>query len=279
MSNKIFVMADIHGAYKALLQVLERSGFDYEKDTLIQLGDVCDGWDEVYECVEELLKIKNLIAIKGNHDDWFCDYLQWGLQGANWLQGGIGTLKSYCDNLARNYFVKKSGYNTDMLPSDIPDEHRDFFINKQRLYYIDGKNRCFVHGGFDRHDYFESIEQLRPQSFYWDRDLWMAALSYGTLITNAGHKFKMKENFTEVFIGHTATVNWNQKGMYDDFGNLLPDDEIISYKTTPMVAANIINLDTGAGFKGKLTIMNVDTKEYWQSDRVDKLYDGQKGRN
>ena len=41
---KTFVMGDSHGAYKAFLQVMERSGFDYENDRLICLGDVSDGW-------------------------------------------------------------------------------------------------------------------------------------------------------------------------------------------------------------------------------------------
>ena len=71
---KTFVMGDVHGAYKALKQCLERASFDYQNDCLIQLGDIADGGNEVYECVEELLKIKNLVAIKGNHDDWFCEY-------------------------------------------------------------------------------------------------------------------------------------------------------------------------------------------------------------
>ena len=35
--------------------------------------------------------------------------------------------------------------------------------------------------------------------------------------------------------------------------------------TTPMQAANIINLDTGSGKGGLLTIMNLETKEYWQA--------------
>ncbi len=60
-------MGDIHGAYQALVQCIERSGLDREHDTLIQLGDITDGFSEVYECAETLLKIKNLIAIKGNH--------------------------------------------------------------------------------------------------------------------------------------------------------------------------------------------------------------------
>ena len=31
-------------------------------------------------------------------------------------------------------------------------------------------------------------------------------------------------------------------------------------------------MDTGAGWNGKLTIMDVDTEEYWQSDLVESLY-------
>lgn len=92
--NKTYVIGDIHGAYKALLQCLERSDFDYENDTLIQLGDVCDGWSETYECVEELLKIKNLIPIRGNHDAILLEWMSKGQHPWSWLQGGYGTKKS-----------------------------------------------------------------------------------------------------------------------------------------------------------------------------------------
>ena len=64
-----FVIGDIHGAYPALRQCLELCKFDYNSDLLICLGDVCDGWPQVKESVEELLKIRNLIYIMGNHDD------------------------------------------------------------------------------------------------------------------------------------------------------------------------------------------------------------------
>ncbi|ULT39931.1 hypothetical protein KRR40_34415 [Niabella defluvii] len=40
----------------------------------------------------------------------------------------------------------------------------------------------------------------------------------------------------------------------------------------PLNAFNIWNLDTGAGSSGRLTIMDVDTKEYWQSDPLNELY-------
>jgi serine/threonine protein phosphatase 1 len=37
---RTLVMGDIHGAHKALVQCLEKSGFNMEHDRLIQLGDI-----------------------------------------------------------------------------------------------------------------------------------------------------------------------------------------------------------------------------------------------
>ena len=36
---RIFVVGDIHGAYKAFKQCLERSGFDYNNDRLVVIGE------------------------------------------------------------------------------------------------------------------------------------------------------------------------------------------------------------------------------------------------
>ena len=249
--KRTIICGDIHGSYKALLQCLERSNFDYENDTLIQLGDIVDGWNEVYECVEELLKIKNLISIKGNHDDWFNEFLKYGIHPNSWLQGGHGTLESYCNALGKKYTLNK-GYITNMLDSDVPLTHKEFF-NKQLKYYKDEDNNLFIHGGFHR----ELLLKNHPnhEEFWWNRDLWYKALSFKEI----NGKFKILESVKEIFIGHTTTILWKTD--------------------KPMNAYNIWNLDTGAGFKGKLTFMDLDTKVYWQSDEVSELYKDQKGRN
>jgi serine/threonine protein phosphatase 1 len=43
--------------------------------------------------------------------------------------------------------------------------------------------------------------------------------------------------------------------------------------------ANVWNVDTGAAFKGPLTIMDIDSKAFWQSENLDTLYPNEKGRN
>lgn len=240
LNARTFVMGDIHGNYRALMQCLEISGFDYQNDTLIQLGDITDGNEAVFECVEELLKIRNLIAVKGNHDDWFLDFIETDYHPVSWSHGGRGTIMSYLEHCQDKgiCIAKGTGYKTSLNSSDIPPRHRQFFQD-QKLYHIDDQNRCFVHGGFDRLIPFRG---QREKIYYWDRTLWTEALSY----LNSDHGSYKKTPFLEIFIGHTPTTNWDTD--------------------KPMKAFNIINLDTGAGGTGKLTIMDVDTKEYWQSD-------------
>lgn len=275
--SRIIIVGDIHGSYKALKQCLERSNFDYENDTMIQLGDIVDGWNETYEVVEELLKIKNIICCKGNHDEWYKEWLKYSIHPVSWMQGGQGTLDSYCRNLGKTYSPKYSGYITNLLNTDIPQTHIDFF-NRQVKYYKDESNNLFVHGGFNRHYLLNN--QPEEEIFWWDRDLWLQALSVKAGIGFEGHepvKLKFKEEFKEIFIGHTATTNWRSKEELSKNGLIISSKgEPIDY---PMNACNIWNLDQGCGFRGKLTFMNLSTKEYWQSDEVSELHKDFKGRN
>jgi|TARA_B110000467_G_C18306420_1_gene474993 serine/threonine protein phosphatase 1 len=43
--------------------------------------------------------------------------------------------------------------------------------------------------------------------------------------------------------------------------------------------ASVWNIDTGAAFKSPLSIINIDTKENWQSVPVWELYADEKRRN
>lgn len=237
---KTYLMGDIHGEYDKLIECLKAINFDYNNDQLIQLGDICDRGEYTFECVEELLKIKNLIAIKGNHDDCFVQ----GLIGGTYLlynQGCMETLRSY---------IKNCNLEIPLLPdckvraTDIPDTHKRFW-SSQIPYFIDKDNNCFVHGGFNRHHLIEETEKYGEiADLWWDRDLLGAARSYSSMENNT-YPFKMKNNFKEVFIGHTPVQYFGE--------------------STPQKYANIWDLDTGSGKGGILTIMDLETKEYFQS--------------
>jgi serine/threonine protein phosphatase 1 len=46
-----------------------------------------------------------------------------------------------------------------------------------------------------------------------------------------------------------------------------------------MHAINVWNIDTGAAFTGKLSAIDIDTKDVFQSDTVKDLYPYEQGRN
>lgn len=235
---KKFVIGDIHGAHRALKQCLERAQFDYEEDELFCLGDVADGWPEVRECFDELLKIKHLTFILGNHDQWLLFWAQGNHPGDVWTsQGGLNTQKSY-------------GFD----PKNVPAEHIQLLLEDSKLWLVDDDNRLYVHGGINRD---LPIEKQKVDVCLWDRSLVQTALKY----QNMKKPIAQMTEFANVFVGHTTT-NFFDKEM----------------KSLPMNLFEIWMLDTGAGWEGKLTIMNVETKEFFQSDLVPDLYPNEVGR-
>lgn len=239
---KKFVIGDIHGNFRALKQCLERSKFNYEEDKLIVLGDTCDGFPDVKECFDELLKIKNLIHILGNHDNWALkwytkDIFSGGFPEILWTsQGGQNTINSY------------GGINERM-----GEKHLSLLINSP-LYHLEYNYDdiyLFVHGGINPNQ--KDIVKQDRDVLLWDREL----LRY------ARHKHYQNPNckyggFDRIYVGHTTTQ--------------------MAGKTEPMKYCNVIMMDTGAGWNGKLTIMNIETNELYQSDLCKDLYPEGHGR-
>lgn len=241
--KRTLVIGDIHGGYKALLQVLERAKVSPD-DTLIFLGDYVDGWSESAQTIQhliELSKTNNCIFILGNHDLWCRLWLELGASNPVWEEnGGKATKESYL----------KSGYLTN-------EEHKSFFKNLKD-YYIDENNRLFIHAGYTS---IHGVEKEEYESnYYFDRTLWEMALIMDKSVKQDSVLFpKRLKHYKEIYIGHTPTTNFNQ--------------------SQPMNALTIWNVDTGAAFTGKLSILDIDSKEFWQSDPLPQIYPNEKGRN
>lgn len=227
---KVFTIGDIHGRIEALKEVLTLSKFDYNKDKLIVLGDVVDGGSNTYEVIEELLKIKNLVFVIGNHDEWFMDHLASGWAEEIWTsQGGKNTIESYGGKLQKvrtaTEWVKIITQNVN-----IPVTHQDFF--NRGVYYYVFDNMLFVHGGIE---IGIPINKQEKHILLWDRNLIEIARA---------EKIPL---YDRVFVGHTTTQTYD--------------------KEEPIFFNNLIMMDCGAGWSGKLCIMNVYTKEYWLSKK------------
>lgn len=237
------VVGDIHGGLKALVQLLERANVT-KNDALIFVGDYVDGWSESAQVIQnliELSKTNTCIFIKGNHDVWCEQWLATGIENRVWLDhGGLETIESYRG-----------------ISDDEKQQHLDFFEGMP-LYHIDSEKRLFVHAGFtSMHGVEKEYDKV---NFYFDRTLWEMALTMDKRIEKNSEIYPNRlKNYSEIYIGHTPTINFKHD--------------------KPMKAVNVWNVDTGAAFTGKLSAIDIETKDVFQSDILMELYPNELGRN
>lgn len=240
---RTLVIGDIHGGLKALQQAFSRAAVSRE-DQLIFLGDYVDGWSESPQVLDFLIALKathHCIFMRGNHDDLLLDWLRDSKDNMLWYNhGGEATVLAYAK-------------------IDGPTKNKHIaFLQELHDYYIDEQNRLFIHAGFT------SMNGVRfehfPRLFFWERTLWETALALDKSLAADNPAYpKRLTLYKEIYIGHTPVTRIDM--------------------TVPVQMANVWNVDTGAAFKGPLTIMDVNAKTFWQSDPLPELYPEEKGRN
>jgi serine/threonine protein phosphatase 1 len=240
---RVIAIGDIHGGLKALLQVLNKIEIQ-EEDQLLFVGDYVDGWSESAQVIRFLIELSEKVScvfIKGNHDVWCEDWLQSEHVDMTWyMHGGKETIESY------------QGFSEEEK-----EKHLEFFENMS-LYHLDEENRLFLHAGFTSMHGVK--KEVYEKTLYFDRTLWEMALTMDKGISKDSLIYPNRlKHYKEVYIGHTPTTNFG----YD----------------VPMNAVNVWNIDTGAAFKGKLSGVDINTKEVFQSDTLPSLYPNEKGRN
>jgi serine/threonine protein phosphatase 1 len=241
--ERTFVIGDIHGALKALQQIIQQLKLR-PGDKLIFLGDYVDGWSQSADVIEYLIKLETeyeCVFIKGNHDIWCEEWLAGTLPNQTWIShGGKSTVESYKD------------YNASQKQL-----HLQFF-NRMKNYFTDAENRLFIHAGFSSMHGPQHEPDVSNCSK--DRTLWEMALTMDKRIKKDSKLYpKRLLLYNEIYIGHTPTLNYDVD--------------------VPMHACNVWNIDTGAAFHGRLSAINMETKAVFQSDVVMELYPDEKGRN
>ncbi|MCA9398427.1 MAG: hypothetical protein KC618_01675, partial [Candidatus Omnitrophica bacterium] len=178
-------------------------------------------------------------------DFWVLDWATKGDEPDLWLtQGGSETKQSYGGKA-------------------MPKKHINFLKNAH--LWIEWNNKLFVHAGIDHQ---KKVAKHTAHELTWDRKM----------VESAWRRARRKQDFKfstydEIYVGHTTTQRFARNQITND----MTPEQIDGLGTTPLFLCNVILLDTGAGWSGKLTIMDVNTHEYWQSDLTSKLY-GNKGR-
>ncbi|TRX39445.1 metallophosphoesterase family protein [Flavobacterium restrictum] len=240
---RTLVIGDIHGGLRALHQILQRAHVT-PADKLIFLGDYVDGWSQSPQVIDLLIEMKTthtIVCIRGNHDELLLEWLNDSKDNLLWYNhGGEATVTAYAK-----------------VDLETKKKHIEFLQSLEN-YHLDDDNRLFIHAGFTNmngvaYEYF-------PKLFYWDRTLWETALALDPKMETTDLYYPKRFTlYKEIYIGHTPVSRINE--------------------TIPVQKAGIWNVDTGAAFKGPLTILDVDTKEFWQSEPLNHLYFDEKGRN
>jgi len=154
MPQPLYAIGDIHGQIDMLTEALARihhhGGVDAK---IVFVGDLVDRGPDSRAVIDLLItgqaQGRNWIALKGNHDRLFADFLTDGTthsplssSGASWLSprmGGDTTLASY------GVTVGDPATTHAAAIAAIPPEHQAF-IHALPTYHIDG-NLLFVHAG------------------------------------------------------------------------------------------------------------------------------------
>lgn len=241
--GRTLVIGDIHGGLRALRQIFASAEIT-SKDHLIFLGDYVDGWSESPQVLDFLIQLKRThkcTLIRGNHDELLYQWLKFQKPNDMWYKhGGEATVKAY------------KAVSEDQKLAHI------HFLESLDNYYLDAHNRLFVHAGFTNQNGVEY--EYFPKMFYWERTLWETALALDPEMPKDHLYYPKRLNlYDEIYIGHTPVTKIE--------------------RTIPIQMANVFNIDTGAAFKGPLTVFDVDSKQFWQSQPLPELYPEEKGRN
>ena len=238
------IVGDIHSRYEKLIAVLDMASYNPESDILFSVGDFCDRGDDAVKTLRFLMDQRNLRAVIGNHDIYLQDWLYTGYRDDNWVHynGGNKTIKDfvYRNKVQENERISIASWLRAIPLVRIED---DFII---------------VHGGIPGRmkmkDLLE-LQQLKRSQFSlmfkeeavtWDRDYMLSAYTELHPEVKDDMFFQVEPFDTDktIFLGHTPTLDGK-----------------------PFISEryHLVAIDTGAGSKWPLTLMDIYTLKYWQA--------------
>lgn len=156
-NERLFVIGDIHGCLDMLKRLMEKIGWQPEKDRLIFLGDYIDRGQNPKGVVDYILGLRKsssyVECLVGNHEAMFLDYLSGRDRELFLLNGGSKTIESYSFN------------RTQEGESLIPKDHMTFYQSLKP--YIETQDYYIVHAGFRPG---VEIEKQELEDMVWIRE-------------------------------------------------------------------------------------------------------------
>lgn len=177
MTEKVIVIGDVHGCAEELKILLHQLPLDQDT-TLVFLGDYVDRGPDSKGVIDTVLNVSELykvIALKGNHEWLFEEYLKKpndAVAAGNFiLNGGSATLASY---------------SVDGSTFTVPNEHRAFLDGLQTFYATE--RHFFVHAGIPPgFDFAKEVDPKTAHQMLWIRSTFLDSKVQWPKIVVHGH--------------------------------------------------------------------------------------------
>lgn len=172
MYKRILVIGDIHGEWDKFLSLYQQLKFNPEQDLLIFLGDYIDRGQQSFEALAWMYghqQAKNIIMLRGNHEQMLLDYYDNGCRDMLWLaNGGDVTAEAL-----------------DVLDEELRDKYIAFVRSLPLHFQLQagGKDFFFCHAGVNP---AYPLNEQKPEDLLWIREKFFDHYK-GRDIVVAGH--------------------------------------------------------------------------------------------
>jgi serine/threonine protein phosphatase 1 len=157
---KLFVCSDIHGFFDEFKKALDEAGFEENnpEQLLIVCGDYMDRGGQPAEVMHYLMKLKNKVLIKGNHESLILECIEREYPGYHdYSNGTYGTI---CE-------LGGAGKGRPFDECCLIAEQRIKPFIRQMVDYYETKNYIFVHS------FVPTIEDWRyAHASQWESSRW-----------------------------------------------------------------------------------------------------------
>lgn len=205
----IYVLSDLHGCYKHFLAMIKKINFKKDTDSLYILGDIFDRGENPLKIIDYVLCHKNIFWIKGNHEEFFEDYIinkSYQLWDYN---GGIYTRRKLL--FKSNKYISNLYNTVSKLPIiKIIDK---FILVHAGLYYPKGYEKMSLN---------ELINIQNKDYNLWSRDNIGKEIKYKDYTVICGHTpvFTIKKNQNTI-LKSNGTIYIDCGAIYNKYGGQL----------------------------------------------------------
>jgi len=260
----IYAIGDIHGCYESLQKILSKSKFDLKKDTLCLVGDLINRGKNSLKVLELVRELGDrAITVLGNHE--------------------ISLISAY-------YKVSRPHSSVeDILAHKDCDEMIDWLRKSPLLYIKD--NFCLTHAGINPHWNLEEAklfaneieEQLRGDNTkkFFQKIGRMDINNWSENLAENQRWSYILSSFTRMrYLNKDGSMDWKQKSGISDNLDLIPwfkfdgkriDKKIVFGHWASLglyLSQNVIGLDSGCVWGGKLTMVKLDNMRVNQIECV-----------